>query len=309
MPSQISPKLETRTELVDTVRRIDRILMPMLQRHSQSARALWDVRQDPRGRERLMLALTDPWGYAAGDFAPDDLTNEDELRRRFHDLIGDMNVRRGRQQPHERIEIRDVFADLEQLENFRLRLGGIRGIEGARLRLHNQVRFIAERPERYLLTGFAVEVDQPFANAVRDVVQQSGFQLRDDPSLIQREGVRDALRRLVDEHRGDGQPAPEFAVCFQLQDRETVHLLEVSSDAPEVGDDSLEGVGFSARGVVPCAELLKIYLTHPNDLRAAFQRNRDHDFFRDLRAGNCDFLFPDDEGGAFYSTFPELLET
>ena len=116
-----------------------------------------------------------------------------------------------------------------------------------------------------------MEVNEPFADAVREVIRECGFQLRDDPWLIQREGVREALLRLVEQHRRDGQPAPDFAVAFQLQDRSAIHLLEVSNYTPELGDDSLEGVGFSARGVVPQAEALKIYLTHPDDLRTAFR--------------------------------------
>ncbi len=309
MPSQFSPALESRRELADAVRLTDRILMPMLQERSQTARALWDVGQDQqRGRDVLTLAMTDPWGYAAGDFAPDDLTNQEQMRQRFDDLIGEMIVPRRQQEPRERIEIRDAFISADQLEQFRQRLGNIRDIQNARVRLHNQVRFLAQRPERYLLTDFAVEVNQPFADAVREVIRECGFQLRDDPWLIKQEGVREALLRLVEQHRRDGQPAPEFAVCFRLQDRNAIHLLEVSSRAPELGDDSLDGVGFSARGVVPHAESLKVYLTHPNDLRATFRTNRDHPFFHDLRNGDCDFLFPDDHGDAFRRDFPELLE-
>ena len=159
------------------------------------------------------------------------------------------------------------------------------------------------------MTDFAIEVNQPFERAVREVAEACEFRLRDDPWLIQREGVREALLRLVDQHRSDGQPNPEFAICFQLQDRDTIHLLEVSEQAPDVGDGSLEGVGFAARGVVPQARTLKIYLAHPNDLRAAFRFNRTHPLFHDLRNGYCDFLFPDDRGEAFQRTFPELLET
>ncbi len=307
MPSQFSPALESRRELADAVRQTDRILMPMLQEHSQTARALWDVGQDQRTRDVLTLAITDPWGYAADDFAPDDLTNQEHLRQRFDHLIGEMIVPRRQQEPRERIEIRDAFITADQLEQFRQRLGNIRDIQNARVRLHNQVRFLAQRPERYLLTDFAVEVNQPFADAVRDVIRECRFQLRDDPWLIRREGVREALLRLVEQHRQDGQPAPDFAVCFLLHDREAIHLLEVSNQAPELEDDSLEAVGFWARGVVPHARELKIYLTHPNDLRGAFQHNREHPFFHDLRNGNCDFLFPDDQGDTFRLTFPNLL--
>jgi len=66
----------------------------------------------------------------------------------------------------------------------------------------------------------------------------------------------------------------------------------------------LRGFGREAWCPTPA---LKIYLTHPNDLRRAFQHNREHPFFHDLRNGNCDFLFPDDQGDAFRLTFPNLL--
>jgi len=307
MPSQFSAALERQRELADTVRQTDRILMPMLQEHSQTAKALWEVGRDQYGRDVLTLAMSDPWGYAAADFAPDELTNQEHLRRRFSDLINEMIVPRRQQEPRERIEIRDAFITADQLEQFRQRLGNIPDIQNAQVRLHNQIRFLAQRPDRYLLTDFAVEVNQSFAEAVREVILDCGFQLRDDPWLIRREGVREALLRLVEQHRRDGQPAPNFAVCFQLQDRDAIHLLEVSNQAPELGDDSLEGVGFAARGAVPHAGTLRIYLTHPNDLCTAFQTNRDHPFFHDLRDGNCNFLLPDDGGVAFQRAFPELV--
>jgi hypothetical protein len=308
MPSQLSASLEARRELAEPVRRADRILMPMLLEHSQTAKALWELSRDEHGRDVLTLALTDAWGSAAADFAPDELGNEAQLRQRFYELIGEMIMPRGAQEPRVRIELRDAFVTADQLEQLRLRLGTIPDIQGARVRLHNQVRFLPQRPDRYLLTDFAIEVNQPFEQAVREAAEACGFRLRDDPWLIQREGVREALLRLVDQHRRDGQPSPEFALCFRLQDRDTIHLLEVSQQAPDLGDGSLEGVGFAARGVVPQARSLELYLAHPNDLRAAFRVNRTHPLFHDLRNGNCEFLFPDDRGEAFRRTFPDLLE-
>ncbi len=59
---------------------------------------------------------------------------------------------------------------------------------------------------------------------------------------------------------------------------------------------------------MPQARALMIYLAHPTDLRIAFRANRTHPLFRDLRNGDCDFLFPDDGGEAFRRTFPDLLE-
>ena len=77
---RINWQLESRRELADAVRQTDRILMPVLQEHSQTARALWDVGQDQRTRDVLTLAITDPWGYAADDLALDELTNQEHLR-------------------------------------------------------------------------------------------------------------------------------------------------------------------------------------------------------------------------------------
>ena len=76
----------------------------------------------------------------------------------------------------------------EQLEQLRLRLGNIPDIGKARLRLHNQVRFVPQRPDNYLLTDFAIEVSEPFAAQVSDVAVGCGFQLRDDPWLISARG-------------------------------------------------------------------------------------------------------------------------
>jgi len=280
--------------------------MPMLMEHSQTARALWDLSEDQRARNILTLLLTDPWGSALGDFAPDELRSVGQFRMRVCDLIGEMVMPRRAEEPRVRIELRDAFVPTDQLEQLRLRLGQIPNIAGARLRMNNQVRFVPQRPENYLLTDFTIEINEPFAAAVREVAVGCGFQLREDPFLIRREGVRDALLRLVEQHRRDGQPKPDLALCFQLQDRETIHLLEVSGEAVELEDGNIDGVGFAARGIVPHALSLKIYLAHPNDLRKAFQVNRDHPLFNDLRNRNCEFLLPDDSGEAFREMFPDL---
>lgn len=307
MPSQLSARLEERDALAVDVRGADRMLMPMLFEHSQTARALWDLAEDDRGRDVLTLVLTDPWGSASCDFAPEELLHQEQFQRRVYDLIGEMIMPRRNGVPRIRIELRDAFAPADQLDQLRNHLGQIPDIGLARLRLHNQVRFVPQRPNHFLLTNFAIEVDEPFAPTVRDVIVSCGFQVREDPWLIRREGLREALLRLVDQHRTDGQPNPEFALCFRLQDRETIHLLEVSPEAPELGDGSLSGVGFSALGVVPYAHSIKIYLIHSNDLHTAFQINRDHQLFNDIRNDNCEFLLPDDRGDAFRQAFPDLL--
>ena len=308
MPSQLSAALEQKQELVDAIRRSDRILLPMLQKRSQTAKALWDFHQTSSIGEVLTLALTDLWGYAASDFTAEELKSDETLRKRFDQLIAEMIVPRRGKDLRERFEIRDSFTTENQLETFRLNLGKIQNIHDSQLRLHNQVRYFPGRSDRYLLTDFAVEVDRTFGDQVREAICGSGFQIRNDPILIEREGVREAVHELVKKHQHDGQPTPEFAVCFRLQDRETLHLLEVSNQVPEVEDDSLEGIGFAARGIIPHAKTWMLYLIHPNDLRLAFQRNHEHPFFHDLRNDNCEFLFPNDDGQTFKKDFPELLE-
>lgn len=307
MTSQLSARLEARRDLVDAVRGADRTLMPSLLEYSPTARALWDLAGNHSERDVLTLVLTDPWGSAAGDFGLDELHNERQFRRRVRDLIGDMIMPRQPKEPRVHIELRDAFVPTKQLEELRLRLGQIQEIEKAGLRLRNQVRFVPQRPDSFLLTDFAIEVDRAFERPVREVVAQCGLQFRDDPRLIEREGVREALLQMLDRHRREGQPTPEFALCFLLQDRETIHLLEVSQETPELGDGGLDGIGFTARGLVPYAQSLKIYLVNPNDLRVAARSRPDHPLFNDLRNRYCEFLLPDDGGEKFREEFPELL--
>lgn len=306
MPSQLSPSLEQRRDLADVVRAADRVLMPMLSEYAIDARALWDLAADEQARDVLKLILIDPWGSATGDFAPSDLQNEEGFWRRAYGLVGELIRPRRTQEPRERIELRDAFISTDQLEALRRQLGQIPDVNRARLRLYNQVRLVPQRPDSFLLTDFSIEVNEPFAAAVREAVVGCGFRLREDPWLIRREGVREALLRLIDRHRREGQPTPEFALCFLLQDRETIHLLEVSSEVPELADSSLDGVALPALGVVPYARTLKIYLTHPNDLRATLKNNPSHPLVNDLRNGDCDFLLPDDRDAAFWQEFSDL---
>jgi hypothetical protein len=115
MPSQISAALETRPDLADAVRQTDRILMPMLLGHSQGARALWHTAGDTQGRDVLTLVITDPWGYSSADFAPTELSNEERLRERFYNLIGEMIAPSSADEHRERIDIRDDFVSATQL--------------------------------------------------------------------------------------------------------------------------------------------------------------------------------------------------
>jgi hypothetical protein len=307
MSVQISPTLEANQPLANRVRRANRVVESLLRESSQTASALWDLTHDERDRDLLNLAISDPWGSASASFAPEELDNDQTIHRRVHDLIGEMvnPTRRGTEK--ERIEIRDAFVSTEQLEQFRLRLGQLPDLPGSGLQLHNQVRFVPNRPDMFLLTDFAVEVDRNRSDEVRRVIQDSGFRLREDAPLLGQPDVREAVKRLVEQHRNEGQAAPLFAVCVRIHERENIHLVEVADDVEEMEDGSLEGVGFNAGRSVPGARTLVIYLTHPNDLRLAFERQADHIFFRNLRSHQCDFIYPDDNGRAFEAAFPDLL--
>jgi len=306
MSVQISPTLEDNQPLADRVRRANRVVEPLLRQHSQTASGLWDLTRDEHNRDLLNLAISDPWGYASANFAPQELENDQILHRRVYDLIGEVINPTRRGPERERIEIRDAFVSTQQLERFRMQLGQLPDLPGSGLQLHNQVRFNPNRPDQFLLTDFAVEVDRNRADEVRRVIQDSGFRLREDAPLLGQPDVRQAVKRLVEQHRNEGQAVPSFAVCFRVYERENIHLLEVADDVEEMGDGSLEGVGFNAGRSVPGARTLVIYLTHPNDLRLAFVRQPDHVFFRDLRSRRCDFIYPDDGGQTFEEAFPDL---
>src|SRR6266545_4483830 len=288
MFGQLSPDLEARTDLRPLVARADAILFPLLRSHSQTAKALWSLVRDAAQREVLILTLNDPWGYASGRFAPGDLGDEQVLSSRFHELIGEMLSPTRTANTRTRIEVRDALATTAQLEDFRQRLNSIPRITEANVQLLNKVRFSPTNPDYLLLTDFAVEVNNAFADPVRAALRDSGFFLREVVPLLQQPGVRDAIIRMVEKHKEDGQPVPEFVLCFRTVDDRKVHLLEVSSQAEPLGDGSLEGVGFAAGHFIPGAESVVLSLTHPDDLRIAHQQQPEHPLFRDLLSGSCD---------------------
>jgi hypothetical protein len=82
--------------------------------------------------------------------------------------------------------------------------------------------------------------------------------------------------------------------------------VEIADEAAEMEDAALEGIGMSAGASIPGARSMVLYLTSPNDLRRAFRANPDHPFFRDLGAGRCDFIWPDDGGEQFFAEFGEF---
>src|SRR5260370_28160065 len=201
MSIQISPSVEANRAIAERVRRANRQIEPLLRQHSQTAKGYWDVWQDEHGRELLNLAISDPWGYASADFDPGELDNQGQVQRRVYDLIGWM-INPIRQQPRrERVEVRDRFVTTEQLESFRLRLGELPNLLDAGIQLHNQVWFLPNRPNGFLLTDFALDVNSDRANEVRQVIQNCGFLLRDDAPLLRQPDIRAASKNLVDNHR------------------------------------------------------------------------------------------------------------
>jgi hypothetical protein len=76
---------------------------------------------------------------------------------------------------------------------------------------------LPDRPGAFLITDFAVEVDADVADQVRDAIRASGFNLRGD-ALLQRRGIRDRVKELVDRHRRDPHQTPSHAICFNLSD-------------------------------------------------------------------------------------------
>ncbi len=72
MSIQLTPALEARREYADRVHSVEGMLRELLEQNARAASALWDLRKLDR-RPVLMLALSDPWGYASSDFAPEEL--------------------------------------------------------------------------------------------------------------------------------------------------------------------------------------------------------------------------------------------
>ncbi|HEX7378693.1 MAG TPA: hypothetical protein VF278_16350, partial [Pirellulales bacterium] len=225
MPAQLSDTLEAQAALAARVTGCDSIVDELV---PATAQAYWDLKTDEQLRPVLSLALSDPFGYAVADFAPDELASPSHLRHRLDSLVGELTQSARR----ERIEIRDVFATARQLEEFRQALNAIPNITAKRPTLFNRVQMSPSDSDRMLITDFAVEVDADVADLVKQVIQRSGFHLRGD-ALLSRCGIRDRLRDLVEAHARDGQPAPRYAICFDTHDPVDVHLLEISEDAPE----------------------------------------------------------------------------
>lgn len=301
MDIQLSPILDSDTTLSARVRAYEPALKEMMPR---LARAFWDLREDDLKRSYLTLALSDPFGYAAANFVPVELESSEHMRGRFHELLGELvySARRVR------IPIRDAFASIQQIADLQQRLNAIPKIAEKKPKLYNRMQLSPENPRQFLITDFAIEVDGDVAEQVKEVIRNSGFNLRGDP-LLDRHGIRDCVRQLVQAHLKDEQPKPRYAICFQLQDPVDLHLLEVADDAPGFNDGALGGVGFIAGSSLPGARSIVLYLASPEELRLAAERNPHHPAIHDLRNRLCWFVYPQDGEEAFYREFPELKGT
>jgi hypothetical protein len=306
MPIYLSSELENDEIQAERIRKVNTIIEPMLRQHSQTANGSWQLWQDEKGRPLLTLTISDPWGSAVADFTLEELDSLDNVRRRFYELIGEMINPRSHSPKKEYIAIQDIFASTEQLEELRRALGSLPDLENLGLRMHNQIRFLTNRPQYYLLTEFVIEVNAERAHDVREILEKCRFHLRLEKPLLEREGVRAAVKEVVLKHQNAKEAIPRFAVCFRIDDRNDIHLLEVAEDIPELEDGSLSGVGFDARDIIPGARSLIIYLTHPKDLQLARKKQPDHVFFRDLANQGCVFIYPDDNGTKFMQVFADL---
>ena len=300
MSIQLSPEIESDSRLLPRVQNFERIIEELL---PATARAFWDLKRDEGGRPLLTLALSDPFGYAAADFAPEDLDSPKDTRRRVYDLVGELiqSVRR------ERIEIRDAFVSAAQIAAFQQRLNSIPDIVRKRPKLYNRVQSAPAASDRFLITDFAVEVDGDVADLVKRAIRDSGFNLRGDP-VLDRPGMKDRVRDLVAHHRRDQQVPPRYAVCFNTQDPADLHLLEIADDLQSFGGGTLEGVGMAAGDVLPGGRAIVLYLATPDDLRLAARCDPNHPAIRHLLERVCWFVFPDDDGKSFYQEFPEFAK-
>ena len=263
--------------------------------------ALWDLTEDERRKPLITLALSDPFGFAVTHFAPDELEHPQVIHKRVHELVGELlqSARR------ERIEIRDAFASAQQIQGLQQSMNAIPEIAKKRPKLFNRIQLSPENPHNFLITDFAVEVDAGAAEQVKQAIIDSGFDLRGEP-ILERDGMKDRVRVLVDKHLQERQNVPRYAVCFSLRDSTDVHLLEVANDTPSLGEGTLEGIGFIAGNTLPGVRSLVLYLTSPPDLRQVAEYNPNHPAVRGLRDGQCWFVYPDDNGASFYREFHEL---
>ncbi len=210
----------------------------------RETKATWDVRRDERGRDMLVLTLSDPFGSASDIFAPEELAQQHHVADRVHRLIGNML------QSARRVSVRiaDDVADQSKLEALRLELNSHPEIVAASPRLLNRVTLNMDGT--FTVRDFSIEVSEAAASDVRAAVQRAGFRLKGE-RLCDSQAARDAVQRLVTAHLADPELRMHFAIWFRLDDMRDVHLLEICDGVVDPGDGSLEGVSLGASGSVP----------------------------------------------------------
>ena len=298
MVAELGRRLAADANSTALVHKSDPILAGLL---PATTRALWDLTEDEGRKPLVTLALSDPFGFAVTHFVPDELESPAVVHKRVHDLVGELLQSSRR----ERIEIRDVFATAQQIQDLQQRMNTIPDIVKKRPKLFNRIQLSPENSQNFLITDFAVEVDAGAADQVKQAIKDSGFDLRGDP-VLERQGIRDRVRKLVNKHLQERQNIPRYAVCFNLRDSTDVHLLEVADDTSSLGEGTLEGIGFIAGNTLPGVRSLVLYLTSPSDLRQVAEYNPDHPAVRGLRDGQRWFVYPDDDGASFYREFHEF---
>lgn len=88
MASRLSNALEAKADLAASVIACDQVIDEVL---PAAVSAYWDLRIDEHQRCVITLRLSDPFEHAVtGDFAPDELTFHDCVRRRVYELVGDL---------------------------------------------------------------------------------------------------------------------------------------------------------------------------------------------------------------------------
>lgn len=203
-----------------------------------------------------------------------------------------------------RMAIKDAFRSVMDLENLRMALNRIPNIAGGNFHMDNRVQM---KGDKFLITDFVIEVDDGFAEQVRQAVQESGFELRGNP-LFEQPNLQSAVDRLVEAHRQDNtQTQLKYAIWFRLEDPRDVHLLEIADSVFDPGDASLEGVALSAGDAVPGARSVVVYLASPSEFRKACSTNRGHPAVVAVREQKCKLVYPAGAWDKFRTEFPESV--
>jgi hypothetical protein len=86
----IQPGLADEPELRQAIKRATPWLESAIGESANSVKAVWDLKQDERGRKGLELTLEDWTGSISSFYAPDELNSEHHAYRRFYRQWGDL---------------------------------------------------------------------------------------------------------------------------------------------------------------------------------------------------------------------------